>query len=109
MAPDEDGGETEDMVERQEREGPEALVVDQVMVLEVYLGGEQGEVADGLLIVEENPAVGGRAAGAEGYVAVSSRFAGNEGVKSLDEFIAQITEEIASKTIREEIPQEERK
>ena len=46
---------------------------------------------------------------ADGNVAVSSRFAGNEGVKSLDEFIAQITEEIASKTIREEIPQEERK
>ncbi len=38
-------------------------------------------------------------------VSVRSRFAGDEGVKSLDEFISQITEEIRTKTIREEIQQ----
>ena len=36
-------------------------------------------------------------------VSVRSRFAGDEGVKSLDEFMSQITEEIRTKTIREEI------
>ncbi len=35
-------------------------------------------------------------------VSVRSRFAGDEGVKSLDEFISQITEEIRTKTIRQE-------
>ena len=39
---------------------------------------------------------------ADGTVAVSSRFAGNEGVKPLGEFIAQITEEIRTKAIRKE-------
>lgn len=38
-------------------------------------------------------------------VSVRSRFVGDEGVKSLDEFISQITEEIRTKTIREEIQQ----
>ena len=37
---------------------------------------------------------------ADGNVAVSSRFAGNEGVKSLGDFVAQITEEIRTKAIR---------
>lgn len=45
---------------------------------------------------------------ADGLVAVSSRFAGNEGQKSLDEFIAQITEEIRTKAIRQELPKEEK-
>ena len=44
----------------------------------------------------------------DGNVAVSSRFAGNEGVKSLADFVAQITEEIRTKEIRKEIPEEER-
>ncbi|MCQ2518662.1 MAG: threonine--tRNA ligase [Lachnospiraceae bacterium] len=44
---------------------------------------------------------------ADGTVSVRSRFAGDEGVKPLSEFIAQITEEIRNKTIREEIPQEQ--
>ncbi|MGN0347538.1 MAG: threonine--tRNA ligase [Lachnospiraceae bacterium] len=39
---------------------------------------------------------------ADGTVAVSSRFAGNEGVKPLGEFMAQITEEIRTKAIRKE-------
>ena len=39
---------------------------------------------------------------AEGLVAVSSRWNNNEGSKSLDEFIAQICEEIKNKTIRTE-------
>ena len=44
-----------------------------------------------------------------GEVAVRSRFAGDEGAKKFDEFVAALKEEIASKTIREEIPFEERK
>ncbi len=44
---------------------------------------------------------------ADGTVSVSSRFAGPEGTKSLDEFVAQIVEEIENKTIREEIKKEE--
>ena len=44
---------------------------------------------------------------ADGNVAVSSRFAGNEGVKALDDFVKQITEEIKNKTIREEVKTEE--
>ncbi len=35
-------------------------------------------------------------------VSVRSRFAGDEGVKPLSEFIAQITEEIRTKEIRKE-------
>lgn len=46
---------------------------------------------------------------ADGTVAVSSRFAGNEGTMKVEDFIASIVEEIENKTIREEIPQEERK
>ena len=46
---------------------------------------------------------------ADNTVSVRSRFAGDEGVKSLDDFIAQITDEINNKTIREELPQEEKK
>ncbi|MBO4477991.1 MAG: threonine--tRNA ligase [Lachnospiraceae bacterium] len=42
----------------------------------------------------------------DGTVAVRSRFAGDEGVKPLDEFIAAITKEIETKEIREEIPQD---
>ncbi|MDO4187723.1 MAG: threonine--tRNA ligase [Lachnospiraceae bacterium] len=42
-------------------------------------------------------------------VAVRSRFAGDEGAKNFDEFVAALKEEIATKTIREEIPLEERK
>jgi len=45
---------------------------------------------------------------ADGTVSVRSRFAGDEGVKSLEEFKAQILDEIKNKTIREEIPLEER-
>lgn len=44
-----------------------------------------------------------------GEVAVRSRFAGDEGAKKFDEFVTALKEEIASKTIREEIPFEERK
>ena len=43
---------------------------------------------------------------ADGTVSVRSRFAGDEGVKPLDDFVAQIVEEIETKTIREEQPQE---
>jgi len=39
---------------------------------------------------------------ADGTVSVRSRFAGDEGVKPLSEFIAQITEEIETKAIRKE-------
>ena len=42
----------------------------------------------------------------QGLVSVRSRFAGDEGQKPLAEFIAQITEEIRTKAIREELPQE---
>lgn len=43
---------------------------------------------------------------ADKTVSVRSRFAGDEGVKPLGEFIDQICEEIRTKTIREEIKQE---
>ena len=43
---------------------------------------------------------------AEGTVSVRSRFAGDEGVKPLSEFISQICEEIRLKTIRKEEVQE---
>lgn len=42
-------------------------------------------------------------------VSVRSRYAGDEGVKPLQEFIEQICKEIRTKEIREEIPQEEKK
>jgi threonyl-tRNA synthetase len=45
----------------------------------------------------------------DGTVSVRSRFAGDEGVKPLSEFITQIGEEIRTKAIREELPQEEKK
>lgn len=44
---------------------------------------------------------------ADGTVSVRSRFAGDEGVKPLDAFIAQICEEIETKAIREEVKTEE--
>ncbi len=44
----------------------------------------------------------------DGTVSVRSRFAGDEGVKPLVEFISQITKEIESKEIREELPEEEK-
>ncbi len=44
---------------------------------------------------------------ADGTVSVRSRFAGDEGVEPLDEFIAQICEEIDTKAIREEVKTEE--
>lgn len=40
-------------------------------------------------------------------VSVRSRFAGDEGAKSLDSFIADVTEEIRNKTIRQELQTEE--
>ncbi len=43
----------------------------------------------------------------DGTVSVRSRFAGDEGVKPLDEFIAQICEEIDTKAIRKEVKTEE--
>ena len=43
----------------------------------------------------------------DGLVSVRSRFAGDEGQKSLDAFIEQICKEIRTKEIREEIPQED--
>ena len=46
---------------------------------------------------------------ADGLVSVRSRFAGDEGQKTLEAFIADITEEIRNKTIREEMPLEENK
>ena len=45
---------------------------------------------------------------ADGTVSVRSRFAGDEGVKPLSEFIAAICEEIRTKTIREEVKEEEK-
>lgn len=45
---------------------------------------------------------------ADNTVSVRSRFAGDEGAKSLDSFIADITEEIKNKTIRAEMPIEEK-
>ena len=44
---------------------------------------------------------------ADGTVSVRSRFAGDEGVKPLHEFIAQICEEIDTKAIRKEVKTEE--
>lgn len=46
---------------------------------------------------------------ADGTVSVRSRFAGDEGVKPLSEFIDQITEEIETKAIRKEELAEEKK
>ena len=45
---------------------------------------------------------------ADGTVSVRSRFAGNEGVKPLAEFIEQICREIRTKEIRKELPEEEK-
>ena len=45
---------------------------------------------------------------ADGTVSVRSRFAGNEGVKKLGEFVDQICEEIRTKEIRIELPEEEK-
>lgn len=45
----------------------------------------------------------------DGLVSVRSRFAGDEGQKTLDEFIDQITKEIRTKEIRKEEVQEEQK
>ena len=44
----------------------------------------------------------------EGMVSVRSRFAGDEGMKPLQEFIDMICEEIRTKAIRKEEPQEEK-
>jgi len=44
----------------------------------------------------------------QGLVAVSSRYAGNEGQKPLADFIDQICKEIRTKEIRTELPQEEK-
>ncbi len=44
---------------------------------------------------------------ADKTVSVRSRFAGDEGVKPLSDFISQICEEIRTKTIREEVKEEE--
>ena len=41
-------------------------------------------------------------------VSVRSRFAGNEGVKPLEQFIDQICKEIRTKEIRTELPEEEK-
>lgn len=46
---------------------------------------------------------------ADGTVSVRSRFAGDEGVKPLKEFIDQISEEIRTKEIRKEVTGEEKK
>ena len=46
---------------------------------------------------------------ADGLVSVRSRFEGNEGQKPLAEFKSQILEEIATKAIRKELPEEEKK
>ena len=43
---------------------------------------------------------------AEGLVSVRSRFAGDEGQKSLGDFVDKICKEIRTKEIRKEIPQE---
>lgn len=45
----------------------------------------------------------------QGLVSVRSRFAGDEGQKPLAEFITQICEEIRTKEIRKELPEEEKK
>ena len=44
----------------------------------------------------------------EGTVSVRSRFVGNEGTKPTSEFINQICEEIRTKEIRKELPEEEK-
>lgn len=46
---------------------------------------------------------------ADGTVSVRSRFAGDEGVKPISEFVDQIVKEIKTKEIRKEVPQEENK
>ena len=46
---------------------------------------------------------------ADKLVSVRSRFEGNEGQKPLTQFIADIKEEIDSKAIRTELPEEEKK
>ena len=46
---------------------------------------------------------------AAGLVSVRSRFEGNEGQKSLDEFKTQILKEIATKEIRVELPEDQKK
>ena len=46
---------------------------------------------------------------ADKLVSVRSRFEGNEGQKPLAQFIADIKEEIDSKAIRTELPEEEKK
>ena len=46
---------------------------------------------------------------AKGLVSVRSRFEGNEGQKSVGEFIDQICREIRTKEIRKELPEEEKK
>ena len=45
---------------------------------------------------------------ADGTVSVRSRFAGNEGVKPLEQFVDQICKEIRTKEIRKEHPEEEK-
>lgn len=45
---------------------------------------------------------------ADGTVSVRSRFAGNEGVKPLEQFVDQICREIRTKEIRKELPEEEK-
>lgn len=45
---------------------------------------------------------------ADGTVSVRSRFAGDEGVKPISEFVSQICEEIRTKEIREELVTEEK-
>ena len=55
-----------------------------------------------LLVVGEKEAL-------DGTVSVRSRFVGDEGVKPLDEFMDQILDEIKTKAIRVEIPQDEKK
>ena len=45
---------------------------------------------------------------ADHTVSVRSRFAGDEGVKPLSQFIDEICKEIRTKEIRKEIPEEER-
>ena len=46
---------------------------------------------------------------ADKLVSVRSRFEGNEGQKPLAQFIAEIKEEIDTKAIRTELPEEEKK
>ena len=60
-----------------------------------------------LLILTEKKIIVGAQEEEEGLVSVRSRFAGDEGQKSLDAFIDQICKEIRTKEIREEIPQED--